>query len=1443
MATLYQFANPSSPGQRTARILIAMTFAAVMLLPLAGQGQERQPSPSASKSAAPAPSPRLPKELAKEVADYEASIQAALHDLENPALIDSAIPKAQQVLEIRAAHQGEAWWQTIDAHMDVADLQRISTLPAGERASLAAAEQAADSVVDRDLEDTGKSNEAVSKLLTAASTESQVLGQENRWYAHCLYRVGRAYFLQLRYAEAETSYHQALEIHRKVLGGEHPDYAEDLEALAELYVATAHNQQAETLYHQAMEIEKSTVGEQSPIYATTLCNLGDLYRLMGLYAQAEPLHRQSLTIRKQVLGDEHPDYARSLDRLAALYDSMGRYPQAEPLYKQAVAIRKKALGEQHPDYARSLNNLALLYKEMGRYQESEPLYVEALAIRKKAFGEQHRTYASSLDDLAQLYQAMGKYEQAEPLYRQALEIRKNTLGEQHPAYAVNLDNLASLYEEMGRYTESEELGKQALEIRKNAVGEQHPGYARNLTNLAELYQTMGRYDQAERLYLQALGIQKKLLGEENPDYATGVDDLASLYVAMGRNEQAEALYHQALEIEKQTVGERHPIYATTLCNLGDLYRLLARYSQAEPLYVQSLAIRKQALGEEHPDYARSLDRLAALYDSTGRDKQAEPLFKEAIKIRRKALGNEHPDYARSVNNLALLYKEMKRYQESEPLYVEALAIRRKTLGEQHRSYASSLDDLAQLYQAMGKYDQAEPLYRQALEIRKKTIGEQHPAYAVNLDNLALLYKKMGKYEQAEPLFRQALEIRKNTVGEYHPAYARNLKHLAAVLAVTNRTREASQLLLESARLQWLHLTENFPTMSDQQKRQFLARSYFVQSEELSTLVFQGKGDPKDGLSGVLLSKKLLFEVARQESGALAAAVAAAPPAWQEQWRERERLRHQYNAIALQLMSESGPVQPGSHKIDAAYVSSLIEQIAELDARLRQSNPAYAAAARVQQVKLEDISRALRPGEALMEYVRYQVYDFAAAKAGSAHYGVFVLLGGSGEVTAVDLGDAREIDAAVERFRGAVRGAIDQFKEIAPSRVQMRRSEEQVGLASSTVRELVWQRLEPQLAGIKRIYVAPDGELSLIPFEALARKNESGAWQYLAEDRELIYLGTGRDLSGLALSADATAGRPKTAVLIGNPAFGARPEELAAQEARVSQAAITPVVQSSVPSAPSTLGNVTGGDDAPRLQIPRNWGQVEVLAVLIQQAGTQLKRLGWSVTMLTDRLAVKEAAEAVEAPRILQFATHGYVLDRANDNPQGWDNPLLRSMLIMAGVNHWHPVYRVGTEFMTESAARARGLTDKQLQGALTDLGDGVLTAYEVTGMKLQGTELVNLTACETGLGEVTPDGVAGLSQGFLLAGARSLTMSMWEVPAEETTQQIGDFYHRWLGNEGKGTNPEHRYEAFHAAQVDALARARQDHGSGHPFYWAGMIFVGDPGDLPRPAASTVTAKK
>jgi CHAT domain-containing protein len=140
---------------------------------------------------------------------------------------------------------------------------------------------------------------------------------------------------------------------------------------------------------------------------------------------------------------------------------------------------------------------------------------------------------------------------------------------------------------------------------------------------------------------------------------------------------------------------------------------------------------------------------------------------------------------------------------------------------------------------------------------------------------------------------------------------------------------------------------------------------------------------------------------------------------------------------------------------------------------------------------------------------------------------------------------------------------------------------------------------------------------------------------------------------------------------------------------------------------------------------------------------------------------------------------------------------LRAGLALAGVNTW---VREGT--LPEEAE------------------DGILTAEDVSGLNLLATELVVLSACETGLGEVkTGEGVFGLQRAFTLAGAKTLVMSLWSVDDEATRELMEDFYRRILNGEGRAA-------ALHNAQ-QAL---RQTHP--HPYYWGAFICQGNPDPLP-----------
>ena len=118
------------------------------------------------------------------------------------------------------------------------------------------------------------------------------------------------------------------------------------------------------------------------------------------------------------------------------------------------------------------------------------------------------------------------------------------------------------------------------------------------------------------------------------------------------------------------------------------------------------------------------------------------------------------------------------------------------------------------------------------------------------------------------------------------------------------------------------------------------------------------------------------------------------------------------------------------------------------------------------------------------------------------------------------------------------------------------------------------------------------------------------------------------------------------------------------------------------------------------------------------------------------------------------------------------------------------------------------------------LEDGILTASEAVGLNLQGTELVVLSACETGLGKVADgEGVFGLRRAIQEAGAQSVLMSLWAVPDRETEELMTLFYSKWLAGEDK-------HQALREAEMELRGKVKARYRRDLPFYWGGFVLVG-----------------
>jgi len=130
--------------------------------------------------------------------------------------------------------------------------------------------------------------------------------------------------------------------------------------------------------------------------------------------------------------------------------------------------------------------------------------------------------------------------------------------------------------------------------------------------------------------------------------------------------------------------------------------------------------------------------------------------------------------------------------------------------------------------------------------------------------------------------------------------------------------------------------------------------------------------------------------------------------------------------------------------------------------------------------------------------------------------------------------------------------------------------------------------------------------------------------------------------------------------------------------------------------------------------------------------------------------------------------------------------------------------------------------DRALSGLppVPNRDDRVLTAAEASGLHLRGTELVVLSACDTGSGEVKAgEGVFGLRRAFQEAGAESIVMSMWSVPDRETTELMTLFYESWLGGEEK-------HNALRKSELSEREVVKQRYGRDIPFYWGAFVLVG-----------------
>ncbi len=841
-----------------------------------------------------------------------------------------------------------------------------------------------------------------------------------------------------------------------------------------------------------------------------------------------------------------------------------------------------------------------------------------------------------------------------------------------------------------------------MEIRGELLGQDHPDYATVLNNLAELYQASGNHARAEPMLRESLAITKQALGTDHPDYATSLNNLAGLYDLMGDYARAEPMFREALAIRKEALGADHPAYAAGLNNLAGLYREMGDFVRAEPMHREALAIKKNALGADHPGYAAGLNNLALLYGTMGDYARAEPMLREALAIRKKALGADHPDYALSLNNLAGLYWAMGDHARAEPMLREALASMKKALGADHLDNATALNNLAMLYHAKGDHARAEPIYRQAVAIWKKAVGADHPYYATSLNNLAGLYLEMGDPARAEPMLREALAIGRKALGANHPDYAKSLYNLAGLYHNMGDFARAEPLFIEA-----LAVISRFTqgTSSVLGERQQL-RLYQDRRRALDAYLNVGR---RTGAKPADLYRQVLDWKGAAEARHVEARLARDQPELAPSLARLARVRSQLANVAFR------PPPAGQGEAWRQQLHKLREAKEDLEADLARQSASYRGQKQAERREPDEVAAALPADTALVDFLEYTHFSPPQGGKGRVQrerrHLAFVVRRGR-PVALVPLGQARAIDETLRSWRRALDA----------------RQAGDLQTAADELGRLVWEPLRPHLGDARIVLIAPDGSLSFLPFAALPGCKPGS---YLIEDLAIGYVASGRSAIESLADPQGPAGRGLLAV--GDVDFQADPGQ-------PGPSARSPVGLSGVAQRSGFWPLPGTGPEARRareLFHAAFAGQPAELLTKAEPTEAAIKRRldggHWRAVHLGTHgffeSPARIAALRAEVRREDPFALPLTATKSGDDDVDFALMPLLRSGVVLAGGGR----------------DPGAGLPDASADAPLRE--DGILTAEEVQALDLRGTELVVLSACETGLGALeSGQGVMGLQR-------------------------------------------------------------------------------------------------
>lgn len=1328
----------------------------------------------------------------------------------------------------------------------------------------------------------GDNNKAIEIGIQSLNLGKRILGSDNNNYIILHENLGNFYYNEKQYEKAIEMVKEAIELRRATFGEDDPRYVSSFLTLGKYYNEIHDYEKAMECGRFVVEKRKEIYGDSHLEYAQALSWLGVFYDSQGYYKDAIELEDMACKIFQQT---DSISYLLSIWALAGYCTRYGDYKKANDLYAKSLELYKTTKGEQSKEYRSVLGRLvdnnmkisnfedaihyqtSLIQSYRDNYNDSLSMlnlkmelaqilgfkgdYNEALMLAKetvqsiRARGKDEQ-YASSLMTLGSLYIFNDQIEEGLDIVKEAIMELENMISDDDPLYGSALCTLARIYISTKHYDDAINVLNRALPIFENNQSKQTENYYIDVMRL------LGSCYSALQLTEPAIGFEIKVLNYMtekkifNNDYAQSLQNLSN-YLEYEDPEESIRYGKRVLDYYETRGMTESLNYVTSLAALAGKYANIKDYTRAINLYEKALPIYEYK-PYAYKDYVYVLGKLAECYCNIDDVDKAFDNSSKALNILRLMHeNNSRIDYANALVVYADVAKYMGDYKSSQNCYTKAAAILANLKGME-LFYSDALFRMSILEDYLGNYEKGLSLINQAIEITKYILGEEGFFYIQLLNAKSIYLSSIGQNEEALSCLIEAkkicedkyiyrdtyvevlnsyavlqfrlknvdealiniykameicreLEVRDSTSlynnaalfhaqkGEFDKAFTMGLISLNQQKKRHSKDEPAILKMTE-------HLIDYSYHLGDYNVTKDYLLDYFdiLKSFVCGNIFFANSNSRSKFWEKYILNNKNIipsysYLIGNKELYGLG-----------YNWLlfSKGQLLNVENTIYKSVIESKNPKVKHLYDKIQEYHSNEIQQFQnygtsdsisvlsnELEKLLEGESTVSKNIFRKMDISWEDIKNRLSDNDLCIEFAKLNLDN------NKVLYVAYLLK---------------------KRYTHPIMVPLFEEKNLTDN---MRE------LTEKNVSQIIWKPLDSILVNTKNIFFAPDGELYNIPIEHLPHWNED----FLISDKfNLFRLSSTRELATPDIKNNV-----KKASIYGGIRYDTDTDLLLADSRKYRK---TERSFGIIPFEKSDSVEMRSGV----AYLPETLKEAEDIDKFLEQ-------MNITTSLRTDTLATEGDFKSLSGKNtnLMHVATHGFYwtereakllqdMDFITSEDRKYqyieDKALTRSGLLLAGANN--------------------ALTGKTLPDGVND---GILTAQEISQLNLQGLDLVVLSACQTGLGEIKGDGVFGLQRGFKKAGANSIMMSLWKVDDTATRMLMVQFYKNLTSGMSKHESlkqaqkylreyeveVEEAEDSPHQISAHAKEQARKDTNREKttkkvkkyqdPYYWAGFILL------------------